>query len=416
MTDETMQAVLDRSNLKKAYRAVRRNQGAAGVDGKSIQQTAAHLRHHWPTIATKLAEGRYTPHAVRGVIIPKPNGGERLLGIPTVQDRLIQQAIAQVLGQRFEPLFSDHSYGFRPKRSAHDAIKAAQAYLRAGKSWVVDLDISAFFDQVNHDILMHRIRRVESDPQLLRLIGRYLRAPIEVNGKRQPRRCGTPQGGPLSPLLANIYLDALDKELDKRGLSYCRYADDVVIYVGSERSAQRVMSSISRWIEQHLRLKLNRSKSGIGRPWERPYLGFILLEDGRIAPSDKSVERFKTKVRQLWDARQSLTSMELVQQWQRYLRGWVQYFGICEVRWSISKVEGWVRRHIRKCFWLRWHHRKGRLNALKRLGAKWYHLKVASSRRGAWRIAASPALQAVLNNRTLKRYGFWMPSDVWPAC
>ena len=415
MTESTMALVLDRANLEEAYRAVRRNGGAAGVDGLSIAQTEAHLRCHWPVIAAKLAEGSYRPGAVRGVWIPKAGGGERLLGIPTVQDRIIQQAVAQALSRKFDAGFSEHSYGFRPGRSAHDAVKAAREYLRAGKSWVVDLDISAFFDHVNHDILMHRIGRVERDPQILRLIGRYLRAPLEVDGRREKRTVGTPQGGPLSPLLANIYLDALDKELERRGLSFCRYADDVMIYVGSERSAQRVLESVSRWIEKHLRLKVNASKSGTGRPWDRPYLGFLLLSDGCITLAKHSVERFKAEVRRKWDARQGLTSRELVKRWQDYLRGWCQYFALAEARRCIMRLEGWIRRHMRKCFWLRWHNRKGRRNALRRLGAKWYHLKVASSRRGAWRIARSPALQTVLSGAVLGRYGLWMPSQLWAA-
>ena len=413
LTEETMAAVLSRENLKKAYRAVRSNKGAAGVDGRTIPQTAAHLRKHWEVIAEKLSKGKYRPSAVRGVRIAKANGGERQLGIPSVQDRIIQQAIAQVLSQKFEPTFSQHSYGFRPNRSTHDAVRAAQGYVREGKNWVVDLDISAFFDHVNHDILMHRVGQIERDPQLLKLIGRYLRAPLEQDGQHQQRTKGTPQGGPLSPLLANIYLDVLDKELEKRGLSFCRYADDVMIYVRSERSAQRVLESISRWIEKHLRLQVNPSKSGTGRPWERAYLGFILLEDGRIAVSEKSLQRFRSQVRTLWDARQSLTSQELVKQWQNYLRGWCQYFGLAQARWSVTQHEGWIRRHMRKCFWLRWHNRKGRRNALKRLGAKWYHLKVASSRRGAWRIARGPALQTVLNKKVLTQYGLWVPSQLW---
>jgi group II intron reverse transcriptase/maturase len=410
-----MAAVLDRDNLKKAYRAVRSNRGSAGVDGLSIERTAEHLHRHWPVIASKLAEGSYRPSAVRGVRIPKAGGGERLLGIPTVQDRIIQQALAQVLTPKFEPGFSEHSYGFRPGHSAHDAVRAAQGYLRAGKTWVVDLDITAFFDHVNHDILMHRIGRIERDPQVLRLIGRYLRAPLEVDGRREQRMAGTPQGGPLSPLLANIYLDALDQELERRGLSFCRYADDLMIYVGSERSAQRVLESVSRWIEQHLRLQVNASKSGTGRPWERPYLGFILREDGHIALAESSIQRFRAQVCKHWDARQSRTSGELVARWQRFLRGWCAYFGLAEERRGVTCWEGWIRRHMRKCFWLRWHNRQGRRNALQRLGVPQRHWQLASSGRGAWRIARSWVLHSALSNRVLARYGLWMPSQLWAA-
>jgi len=410
-----MEAVLDRDNLRKAYRAVRRNKGGAGVDGKSISETSRHLRQHWPGIAAKLNAGDYVPSAVRGIRIPKPTGGERLLGIPTVQDRIIQQAVGQQLSVRFEQTFSAHSYGFRPGRSAHDAVRAVQGYLRAGKTWVVDMDISAFFDHVNHDILMHRVGQQERDPRVLRLIGRYLRAGMELDGTREARSKGTPQGGPLSPLLANIYLDPLDKELERRGLSFCRYADDINIYVGSERSALRVLASISDWIEKHLRLTVNRDKSGTGRPWERQFLGFTLQRDGQIALAPRSIKRFQEAVRRHWDARQSLTSQQLVRQWQRYLRGWSQYFRLATARQGITHLEGWVRRHMRKCFWLRWHNRKGRINALKRLGAKSHHWRVASSRRGAWRIAASPVMHMVLKNRVLAQYGLWVPSNLWAA-
>lgn len=410
---QTLEAILERGNLQRAYRAVKRNDGAAGVDGKDIRQTGEHLKQHWPAVAQKLRQGTYTPSPVRGVKIPKPKGGQRLLGIPTVQDRLIQQAIAQVLSLGWEGSFSPHSYGYRPGRSAHDALRAAQGYFNEGKSWVVDLDISAFFDEVNHDILMHRVAQKEGDKRVLHLIGRYLRADIEIEGQRHGRRQGTPQGGPLSPLLANIYLDALDQELQQRGLSFCRYADDVTLYVASERSAQRVLESISRWIEKHLKLRVNASKSGIGRPWQRPFLGFVILPDSRIAVAPHSLERLKQQVRQHWQACQSRSSRELVEQWQDFLRGWCGYFGLAQARAAILQWEGWMRRHIRKCFWLRWHNRKGRLNALKRLGAKSYHWKVASSRRGAWRIAAAPALQTVLSNRVLHRYGLWVPSDLW---
>lgn len=415
LTEQTMEAILDRDNLRQACRAVRRNKGSAGVDGKDIEATGRHLRRHWSGIEAKLKAGTYQPGAIRGVKIPKASGGKRLLGIPSVQDRIIQQAVSQHLSARVDGSFSDHSYGFRPGRSAHDAVRAAQGYLKEGKSWVIDLDISAFFDHVNHDLLMHRVGLYERDKRVLHLIGNYLRAAIEVDGKREKRRQGTPQGGPLSPLLANIYLDPLDKELESRKLSFCRYADDINIYVSSERSAKRVLESIAHWIEKHLRLKVNRVKSGTGRPWERQFLGFTLREDGEISLAERSIERFKASVRERWDARLSLTRVERVGQWQAYLRGWCNYFCLATERWSVNDLEGWIRRHMRKYFWLRWHNRKGRLNALKRLGIGARHWRVASSRRGAWRIAACPVMHRALGNRTLHRHGLWVPSDLWAA-
>ena len=413
MKEQTMEAIIDRDNVNQAKKAIRSNQGGAGIDGRTIEQTEAHLHQHWWQIEAKLLAGTYVPSPIRGVEIPKANGGKRRLGIPTVQDRIIQQAITQVMSARVDASFSAHSYGYRPGRSAHDAVKAAQRYVREGKCWVVDVDISAFFDEVNHDILMHRVGQVSRDKRLLRLVGRYLRAGIVTNGVEEKRRKGMPQGGPLSPLLANVYLDPLDKELERRGLSFCRYADDVTIYVSSERSAERVLASISRWIEKHLKLRVNADKSGTGRPWERQFLGFTVLEDATVAPAQRSIERLKAQVRQLWDARQSLSSKALVEQWRNYLRGWCQYFGLADTRASVTKMEGWIRRHMRKCFWLRWHNRKGRQNALKRLGASAKQMKLASSRRGAWRVARCTTLQMCLNNRILYRYGLWVPSDFW---
>lgn len=413
LREETMEAIVDRESLIKAYKAIRRNKGSAGIDGRSIAETVEHLREHWQEIEGKLLSGDYVPSPIRGVEIRKANGGKRRLGIPTVQDRIIQQAMVLEMSARIDGSFSEHSYGFRPGRSAHDAIKAAQGYIQGGKCWVVDLDIRAFFDQVNHDILMHQVGQIDRDKRLLRLIGRYLRAGIVMGGKHERRTKGTPQGGPLSPLLANLYLDPLDKELERRGLSFCRYADDLNIYVSSQRSADRVLESISKWIERHLKLQVNKGKSGTGRPGERQFLGFTLLEDGRIMPAQRSIERLKDRVRQLWDARQSLTSMRLVHRWRNYLRGWCNYFRLADIRWPVEQREGWMRRHMRKCFWLRWHNRKGGVNALKRLGATSRQREVASSRRGAWRIASSPTLHSCLNNKTLYRYGLWVPSHFW---
>ncbi len=416
VTEITLANVLEENNLRTAFAAVKRNKGVAGIDNKSIEETAEHLNRHWKQIGGKLQTGHYSPSPVKGILIPKASGGERLLGIPTVQDRFIQQAIQQQISMVFEPLFSEYSFGFRPNRSTHDAIKLAQQYVESGKDWVIDMDIKAFFDNVNHDILMQRVKEEIKDKKLLRLINKYLKAGVVIKGKYKASTKGTPQGSPLSPLLANIYLDKLDKELERRGLSFCRYADDLNIYVGSERSAERVYHSLIKWIEKHLKISINPDKSGTGRPWDRQFLGFRIRENGKLAIDPKRIERYKDKVRQLWNAKQSMTSKELVSQWGNYIRGWINYFKITETPYQITRWTGWTRRHIRKCFWLRWHNKKGRLNALKRLGLFGGYLKTASSSRGAWRIASSPALHRALDNATLKRYGFYVADDFLTSC
>jgi len=335
-----------------------------------------------------------------------------MLGIPTVQDRFIQQLLLQVLTAIFDPQFSEHSYGFRPGRSAQEAMRAAQQYAQGGKDWVVDMDITKFFDHVNHDILIGRIGGTIRDKRVLGLIGKYLRRGAMVEGVVITSEEGTPQGGPLSPLLANIYLDALDKELERRGHCFCRYADDCNIYVGSASAAERTLGSIQGWIEKHLRLEVNAAKSGTGRVWERKFLGFRLDRQKRIGIAPESLERFKTKVRELWDGRRSRTSNQLRDEWGRYVRGWWEYFHLATVRRPLHELEKWVRRHIRKCFWLRWHSRAGRLRRLRHLGLRGPALGVATSRRGAWSVAKQPELHRALNNATLRRYGFLLPSDL----
>jgi group II intron reverse transcriptase/maturase len=415
MYENLMEAVVSRENATRAWKAVKRNQGAPGIDGMTTKELRDHIRRHWEAIQAKLLAGTYVPSPVRRKEIAKPDGGVRLLGIPTVQDRWIQQMLLQVLQPIFDPTFSDHSHGFRPGRSAHDAVKAAQAYAQAGKNWVVDMDITKFFDRVNHDILMHRIGQTIRDKRMLRLIGRYLRAGVMIEGVVQESGEGTPQGGPLSPLLANIYLDALDQELERRGLTFSRYADDCNVYVGSRQAAERVLASLTTWIGQHLRLEVNRAKSGVGRPWERKFLGFQINPEGKIVAAPKSVERFRNKVRELWRSCQSASSEELRGAWRAYVRGWWAYYGLAEDRRNVFGLEGWIRRHIRKCFWLRWHDWKGRQRRLRQLGLSGRLLKVAHSSRGAWRIARSPSLQTGLSNAVLRRYGFVMPSDLAAA-
>jgi len=408
-----MEQVVSPWSAGKALVAVKRNDGVPGIDGMTVTQLQEHIRKHGESIRAKLVAGTYVPSPVQRVEIPKPDGkGIRMLGIPTTVDRWVQQMLARRLRGIFDPMFSKHSHGFRPRRQAHDAVRAAQRFARSGKTWVVDIDITKFFDHVNHDILMTRIAQVIRDKRVLKLIGRYLRAGVMINGVVQETEEGTPQGGPLSPLLANIYLDALDQELERRGLAFSRYADDCNIYVSSRRSAERVLASITAWIEKHLRLEVNAAKSGIGRPWERKFLGFRINPEGKIEAAPQSVERFKNKVRELWESCQSRTSNELRDQWRSYVQGWWGYYRLAEARKNIFDLEGWIRRHIRKCFWLRWHDRRGRLKALQRLGLRGRLLKVAQSSRGAWRIAASPSLQTALKNAVLRKHGFVMPSDL----
>lgn len=407
-----MDEVVREENCALALQAVTRNKGAAGIDRMKTTELESHLQAHGEKIKAKLLAGTYVPTPVRRVEIPKPSGGTRMLGIPTVQDRFIQQLLLQVLTPIFDPMFSEHSYGFRPGRKAQDAVLAAQQYAQEGKDWVVDIDITKFFDHVNHDILMGRIGTTIRDKRVLGLIGKYLRRGAMVDGVVTASEEGTPQGGPLSPMLANIYLDGLDKELDERGHSYCRYADDCNIYVGSQAAAERTLTSIRDWIEKHLRLKVNEAKSGTGRVWERKFLGFRLNRKLQIGIAPESVKRFKAKVRELWRSCQSKTSNQLRDAWQSFIRGWWGYYQLAEDRQSIFRLEGWIRRHIRKLFWLRWHDKKGRERKLRSLGIKGRLLQVASSARGAWRIAAARAMQSALSNTVLRTTGFLVPSDL----
>jgi RNA-directed DNA polymerase len=413
MYEELMEEIVSPFNAWRALLAVERNGGAPGIDGMTTKQLREHLQRHGEKIRAKLLAGTYVPSPVRRVEIPKPDGkGKRMLGIPTVVDRWVQQMLLRRLQRIFDPGFSEHSYAFRRGRDQHQAVQAAQKHVQAGKTWVADIDVTKFFDRVNHDILMTRIGEVIRDKRVLRLIGRYLRAGVMIEGVVHEVEEGTPQGGPLSPLLANIYLDALDKELEKRGLAFSRFADDCNIYVSSQRAAERVLTSITEWIQKNLRLEVNATKSGIGRPWERKFLGFRLTRKGKIEVAPQSVERFRNKVRELWRSCQSLSSNELRDRWRAYVTGWWQYFRLAEDRRSIFAQESWIRRHIRKCFWLRWHDWRGRRNALQRLGLKGRQLKEAHSSKGAWRLARSPSMQTALNNQVLRRFGFLLPSDL----
>lgn len=405
-----MEEILEPGNWESAWRAVVANQGAPGVDGMKCNELVEHLRKHGESIRAKLLAGTYVPSPARRKSLPKPGGGERHLGIGTVQDRFIMQMMNQALSRIWEPRFSAYSYGFRPKKSAQQAVRQARRYFQAGKDYVVDLDIEKFFDRVNHDILMRLVGAVIRDKRVLQLIGRYLRAGVVLEeGVVIETVEGTPQGGPLSPLLANIYLDELDKELEARGLSFVRYADDCNIYVSSQAAATRVSESIVGWIEKHLRLKVNQAKSGAGPAAGRKILGFALRADGQIEISAKSMERFKDKVREIWRNCQSITNQALRDKWNHYARGWWNYYELAEWRRPVEDTHRWIRRHIRKYYWWRWHNAKGRGNALKRLKVSPKHLELAHSSRGAWRMARHAVMNAAISNAKLKRYKYYFP-------
>jgi group II intron reverse transcriptase/maturase len=413
MYERLMEEVVRDENVSTALKAVMRNKGAPGIDHMTTEQLKEHLERHWNAVKEKLLAGTYAPTPVKRVEIPKPDGGIRTLGIPTVMDRFIQQMLLTALTPIYEPTFSEHSHGFRPGRSAHDAVREAQRNAKEGHQYVVDMDISKFFDHVNHDILMTRIGKTVRDKRVLKLVGRYLRVGALINGVVADNEEGTPQGGPLSPLLANIYLDVLDKELEQRGHAFSRYADDCNVYVGSEAAAHRVLRSITEWLKEELRLQVNETKSGVGKVWERKFLGFQLNQKLEIVISPKSVERFKDKVRELWSSCQSLTSRELRGQWCAWLRGWSNYYRLAEDRRNILRIEGWIRRRIRCVFWLRWHSVKGRAKKLRKLGCTARQCETAHSSKGAWLIAKTPSLQTALSNAVLRKYGFCMPSEVF---
>ena len=410
-----LERVLESENLRRAWRAVRSNRGAAGVDGMDIDQSAAHLRAHWPKIQAKLLAGAYTPGAVRAATIPKENGDSRILGIPNVIDRVIQQAIHQTLSPAWEPEFSEHSHGFRPGRRASDAVDEAQGFIKEGKTYVVDIDLKGFFDQIHHDKLMGLIARKVRDKRLLKLIGRYLRAPLQhADGSREKRMKGTPQGGPLSPLLANIYLHPLDMELERRGLSFVRYADDIAIFVNSQRAAERVLENVVAWIEKNLKVPVNREKSGAGPSGHSALLGFRLYEDGRVGVSPRAIEKMKSQVRKIWDANHGRRDEEQRQRWRRYIDGWWNYFHRAQWRREVTDLSGWIRRHIRKYYWQRWKTPRGRLNALRRLGVGPRALGNAYCRRGAWAMSRHVTVQQALKSRWINQQGLglpWEPSN-----
>jgi RNA-directed DNA polymerase len=399
--EQLMEEVCERENCKQALARVKANKGSAGVDGMTVQQLPEHLKQHWPAIREQLLSGTYVPQPVKRVEIPKPDGGVRKLGIPTVLDRFIQQAVMQVLQRKWDRTFSDHSYGFRPGRSAHQAVEAAQQYIAAGYRWVVDLDLEKFFDRVNHDKLMAKIAERVSDKRLLKLIREFLRAGVMENGLVGPVDEGTPQGGPLSPLLSNIVLDELDRELERRGLRFARYADDSNIYVRSRRAGERVMESITRFITSRLKLKVNQPKSAVARPWERKFLGFSFTSADapkrRIAP--KAVDRFKGRIRELTSRTRGVSTERMVEELARYLRGWIGYFGKCETPSVLHRLEQWFRHRLRSAIWKQWKWGPVRFAELRKRGVgKDLAAQTAGSAHGPWRLANSPALSLALPN------------------
>jgi len=397
-----MEEVLDRKNLEDALRRVRANKGAPGIDGLTVEELVPYLQEHWPTIRDQLASGTYGPQPVKRVEIPKPDGGVRKLGVPTALDRFIQQAVLQVLQAYWDPTFSEHSYGFRPQRSAHQAVAAAQGYLAEGYRWVVDIDLEKFFDRVNHDMLMGRIARRVKDKRVLKLIRAFLNAGVLEDGLVSPTDEGTPQGGPLSPLLSNIVLDDFDRELEQRGLNFARYADDCNIYVRSQRAGERVMQSLTRFLTVKLKLKVNESKSAVARPWERKFLGFTFTSHRepkrRTAP--QALVRFRERVRELTRRTRGVSLAQMVEQLSKYLTGWRGYYGFCQTASVLRDLDSWIHRRLRAVVWKQWKRGSTRYAELRaRKVGRDLAAQTAGSPHGPWRLARSPALSYAFPSR-----------------
>lgn len=399
-----MESVVEKGNLIAALRKVERNGGSPGIDGMTVEELREYLMEHWPEIKGELLRGAYKPTPVKQVEIPKPGGGKRVLGIPIVLDRFIQQAMLQILQEQWDGSFSEQSFGFRLGRSAHQAIERAQSYLRKGYRWVVDIDLEKFFDRVNHAKLMSLVKERVADRRVLTLINRYLKSGAMVGEVYQPTGEGTPQGGPLSPLLANLLLDRLDKELERRGHRFARYADDCNIYVRSKRAGERVMTGVTRYLSQKLRLKVNEAKSAVARPWERAFLGFTLLYSCKRTVSGKAMKRFKEEVRRHSRRTRGASVTTVVAGLRKYLVGWKAYFGVCESRSTLKELDSWVRRRLRCYLWKQWgasgYHELRRRGVSRDLA--W---NTAKSAHGPWRLSRSPGLAFALPARYFASLG-----------
>ena len=398
-----LEQLLSRENLLEALKRVEANKGSHGVDGMSVKSLREHIVQNWPTIRKEIEEGTYQPSPVRRVEIPKPNGGGiRMLGIPTVTDRMLQQAIAQVLNPLFDPQFSEHSYGFRPKRRGHDAVRKARAFMKEGYRFVVDLDLEKFFDRVNHDRLMMKISEKVKDKKVLLLIRKYLQSGVMENGLVKPTLEGAPQGGPLSPLLSNIVLDELDKELEERGHRFVRYADDCNIYVKTQRAGERVKASVTKFIERKLKLKVNQEKSAVDRPWKRKFLGFSFSanKEPKVRIAKQSLQKVEAKIRAITSRSRSMKMEERIKELNQYLIGWCGYFSLADTPSVFLNLDKWIRRRLRMCLWRQWKKPKTKVKRLISLGMpKEKAFEWGNTRKGYWRIAGSPILNRALDNR-----------------
>lgn len=405
-----LERILDRNNLNQAYKRVKQNGGAAGIDGMTVEEMLPYLKEHREELLNALRSGKYKPKAVRRVEIPKPDGGKRMLGVPTVIDRMIQQAIVQVLQPIFEVKFSNSSYGFRPNRSAQQAMKQALEYYKQGYTQVVDIDLAKYFDTVNHEILLNMVREEVKDERVILLIRKYLKSGVMINGLISPTEEGTPQGGNLSPLLSNIYLTGFDRLLESRGHKFVRYADDCNIYVKSRRAAERVMANCVKFLEGKLKLKVNQKKSQVGSPLKLKFLGFSMYKIGGktgIRPHSKSIKRFKDKIRELTSRKQARSIEVILQRLKRYTVGWLGYYSVADMESKIKSLNEWTRRRIRQIFWKQWKKIKTKHDNLVKLGIdnenawRW-----ANSRKGYWRISDSQVLHLSLTNKYLASVGY----------